>query len=363
MRLIRRVRQTDQRAFQRWLRSANTDRTWVVGLVLLAFAVFWTAMTAAGVSTGPPIVFGSFLGGLIFGLALIQLGRRQQSDTLARWGEWIVLAVAILWMFYAVYEQTSNRHGLLEFIIGTLALAMLRIMKPATAAIAFSLLMLTYAAVLAQQSVMAVTPINNGILFCLFALILSVANYNSTVLAFRNHLLMRQLNQQNQQLSILAMQDSLTGLPNRRYFDQLFASYWNDDSTKDQTVNLILLDIDKFKDYNDKLGHPAGDQCLREVADILTTTLRRDAACCRLGGEEFAILQSGISHQEALVLAERLREQTAANSDITFSLGVATTEPAQMSPDEFYHNADQALYRAKRQGRNQVVEAVPEPAV
>lgn len=358
MRLIRHVRQTDQRAFQRWLRSANTDRTRVVGLVLLAFAVFWVGMTAAGVIEDSPLLFGSFLFGLIFGLTLIHFGRKQQRDTLTQWGQLVILAVAILWMFSAVYAQADDGHGLVEFVIGTLALAMLRVMKPITAAITFSMLIMGYTIVLIQQDMLALSPVNNGILFCLFAYILSVANYNSTVLAFRNHLLVRQLNQQNQQLATLAMRDSLTGLPNRRFFDQLLDRYWHVENTHDLPVNLILLDIDKFKEYNDRHGHPAGDQCLRQVADIINTTLRREATCCRLGGEEFAILQRGISHRDALVMAERLREQVANDSDITFSLSVATTHPADMSSEDLFLEADKALYSAKSLGRNRVVDAM-----
>lgn len=359
LRISRHIRDSDRRDFNLWFRSVNAGRTLVVGLVLLGFAVFWSTLavfdlTGESAYSYPTYLYLSFLLQFLTGTALVRFGRSYLWRAL---GEWIILASAVFWMFVAVDSGVNSGFGLIEFIIGTLALAMLRYMPPKAGAAVFSAFAVGYALVLWRHDMAELSPINNGILFCIFAFILSVGNYNSKVLEFRNRLLLKQLNAQNHQLSTLAMRDALTDLPNRRYFDQYLDNYWRDEKYRDQPISLVMLDIDHFKAFNDEHGHPAGDACLQQVAQLLQSETRVNANSCRLGGEEFAILLPGATRGTATTMAERLLRRIRSELSVTVSLGVATTTPASESADTFYRNSDEALYAAKRQGRDRVVVA------
>ncbi|MBU1054918.1 MAG: diguanylate cyclase [Proteobacteria bacterium] len=160
--------------------------------------------------------------------------------------------------------------------------------------------------------------------------------------------------------------DSLTEIPNRRHFDKVFESEWNRAKRSGSLVSLVILDIDYFKKFNDNYGHPAGDECLKLVAQELKQCIKRSGEIiARYGGEEFAAILPGVSQDDAQKLAEKLRNHIEslqiihAYSDvadcITISLGVATTSPKDgLEPAEFINTTDKMLYEAKSQGRNQV---------
>jgi diguanylate cyclase (GGDEF)-like protein len=160
--------------------------------------------------------------------------------------------------------------------------------------------------------------------------------------------------------------DSLTGLPNRRAYDEIIQAEWTRAMRTGQPLALISLDIDYFKQYNDRYGHAQGDCCLQEVAQVLKQAVQRGGdLACRIGGEEFMVVLPGATTQTAKALAEKIRlalaakaiqhEQSAAGAIVTVSIGVAHTVP---SPDQalsaLYQAADRALYQAKQQGRNQI---------
>jgi diguanylate cyclase (GGDEF)-like protein len=153
--------------------------------------------------------------------------------------------------------------------------------------------------------------------------------------------------------------DALTGLVNRRAFDERLAALLSTAST-DAPLTLMLIDIDHFKAVNDTRGHPAGDALLRQVAALLRGLCRGSEPPARLGGDEFAVLVRG--HQdEALVLAERVRASMTAGAvppaaDATISIGLAEVQ-APCAPEELLARADRALYEVKRRGRNGVATA------
>ena len=160
----------------------------------------------------------------------------------------------------------------------------------------------------------------------------------------------------------LAETDPLTGLANRRvFFDRLSAACPASKRTRDQLA-VLLLDFDKFKDINDTLGHPAGDELLREVARRLSAAVRHSDLVARLGGDEFGVLQFGITDPaDAGALAARIAQSLGAKCtisgsdlDLTVSVGIATSfsQPESLSPDVLVMQADLALYRAKEDGRN-----------
>ncbi|HWU36393.1 MAG TPA: GGDEF domain-containing protein, partial [Candidatus Acidoferrum sp.] len=162
----------------------------------------------------------------------------------------------------------------------------------------------------------------------------------------------------------LAITDELTGLANHRQFYHQLAREVRRAQRYKRPLTLLMLDLDYFKQYNDKFGHLAGDQALRETAEVLRRNARDVDILARYGGEEFAIILPETEMERALIHAERARAAVAGHAfrgkdsnpqgDLTVSIGVATLTPAMRKIEELVHAADQALYRAKSQGRNRL---------
>jgi len=173
----------------------------------------------------------------------------------------------------------------------------------------------------------------------------------------------------NEALQQLSMQDALTGVANRRRLDGYLSTEWRRAIRNGSTLSLIMVDIDHFKAYNDTYGHGAGDDILARVAATLRDTLRRAAdLVARCGGEEFAIVLPETTHEHALAIGESVRQAIEAlavehcrspvSARVTISAGVASTVPVQEASEAaLLAEADQALYEAKRAGRNQVHSA------
>ena len=163
------------------------------------------------------------------------------------------------------------------------------------------------------------------------------------------------------QLEALSNEDDLTGIANRRFFERRLSDEWNRARRHEQPLALILLDLDHFKELNDRRGHPAGDDCLRRVGAFLADTVRRSGeVVARYGGEEFAILLPATDAEGAIGVAETLREGIERLSipygngkRMTGSCGVAALTPAaEATPEQLVASADRALYAAKHSGRN-----------
>ncbi len=153
-------------------------------------------------------------------------------------------------------------------------------------------------------------------------------------------------------LNSAARTDPLTGLANRRVWDERLGHELARARRENTAISLILIDLDRFKSYNDRYGHPQGDVLLREAAAALSLQLRTTDLFARIGGEEFAVLLPSCPLEDAILVAERLRE--AMPYQQTCSLGV-TAWDGMASAFELYATADAALYRAKETGRNRVV--------
>ncbi len=163
----------------------------------------------------------------------------------------------------------------------------------------------------------------------------------------------------------MAITDNLTGLYNQRFFERMLNSYFNTTRRNKIPLALIVMDIDYFKVYNDTNGHVAGNDVLIMVAQILKESIRKDDLSFRFGGEEFVVLLSSTTKQDALLVADKIRsniqehvfpnEEKQPAKDLTVSLGVASFPEDQESPQALLHCADLALYEAKKRGRNQVV--------
>jgi diguanylate cyclase (GGDEF)-like protein len=164
------------------------------------------------------------------------------------------------------------------------------------------------------------------------------------------------------ELTRLALTDPLTGLANRRHFDEVLASEMSRAERHQGTLSLAIIDLDHFKAFNDRHGHPAGDAALRAVASLLRTRVRGHDTVARLGGEEFAVLMVGACREAACHTAERIREAVGGHASggplhVTVSIGVATAPGDGSTPAELVREADRALYRAKAAGRNAIAVA------
>lgn len=185
--------------------------------------------------------------------------------------------------------------------------------------------------------------------------------------------LQRQLEASNAVLKQLSNQDGLTGIPNRRHFDELLTKEWRRCLRSFKPLGLALIDIDGFKAYNDHYGHPEGDNCLQMVAQALKKAMLRPGdVVARYGGEEFALILPETDLEGTLAVAERLREvvnslqirheHAPCTDHITISIGVTSSVPSlKTNISDLLGEADQALYRAKRSGRNRSVTSGSTP--
>ncbi|MBF0303803.1 MAG: diguanylate cyclase [Desulfamplus sp.] len=187
----------------------------------------------------------------------------------------------------------------------------------------------------------------------------------------------------NLTLAAISKTDGLTGIANRHYFDEVLLNEWRRAARSRQPIALVMLDVDFFKKYNDHYGHQAGDECLKLVANALVSSVQRSGElAARYGGEEFAAILPGLEGDNAFEVAEKIRATVQAQDIphemgtkagvVTVSIGVATLCPANehdgrldkrdgdgqdIVPDNLLKKADKALYKAKHDGRNQVVLA------
>ena len=179
---------------------------------------------------------------------------------------------------------------------------------------------------------------------------------------------LKDLSSANAQLEAASITDGLTGVYNRRYFDQVLIREWHRAHRQQAPLSVLMLDLDHFKPINDQHGHQVGDLCLQEVGRVLSRAVSRSGdVAARYGGEEFAIILPDTPAEGAMNLAEQIRlriaaivpnDLMAASVRMTASLGVATAIPTlEGSPDDLLNAADAAVYRAKTLGRDRVVLA------
>jgi len=182
--------------------------------------------------------------------------------------------------------------------------------------------------------------------------------------------LSKKLKKMNQKLEKMALVDGLTNISNRRLFDKTIKKELKRAKRENDPLSLIMIDIDNFKAYNDTYGHQQGDQCLKEVASVLTENTKRAADfAARYGGEEFAVILPDTAKKGAVKIAEDIRkeimelelehENSITADCVTVSLGVSSIctdqEIDQQLVNSFIDKSDQALYQAKENGKNQVV--------
>jgi len=174
-----------------------------------------------------------------------------------------------------------------------------------------------------------------------------------------------QLNRANLELNRVSMTDGLTGIANRRLFDELLVREWRRCARLQKPLSVVMLDVDYFKKFNDRYGHQAGDECLTAVAKVIASAVPRASdLAARYGGEEFVLILGETDEAGARSVANRIREQIfglkvenegSPHLYVTVSCGISTVLPNESMPiEKLVKSADNALYIAKKQGRNTV---------
>ncbi len=198
------------------------------------------------------------------------------------------------------------------------------------------------------------TAINSGVLGLIIGSFLSLV-YTSKITNYENS-----LNRKNSTLNVLASTDHLTGIMNRRMFNEISKRYFETAQKDDFSLTFLLLDLDYFKNVNDRHGHQTGDMLLKHFVETIEKIIRKSDIFARIGGEEFAILLSKIDTKDAYLFAENIRKEIenismeceGQNIFVTTSIGITQNSETDSSFDDIFSRADIALYRAKNEGRN-----------
>ncbi len=186
-----------------------------------------------------------------------------------------------------------------------------------------------------------------------------------SVFGYRLGLKEDRLRETNRRLDEMSITDALTGLKNVRYFYNRLKEEIAECARSERPLSVALIDLDHFKRVNDRYGHPVGDQVLTATAAVIASVIRKGETAARVGGEEFAVLLPGSNRDDAHRVGERIRQavenvrvRLANGRDtvrMTASIGIATAESPVIDMEQLYSMADEALYRAKRRGRNRIV--------
>jgi len=293
----------------------------------------------------------------LIGLVAWWLARQPQAPAACR-SAWPVLTLVTaagfaIWVVAVDQWVTPN---VMPFVLFCALAGVLVVLHPFVLAAVFGAAFATYWVALGfTQPDAAVLLSNrvNGLTGAVMGTLLGSLTWRQTM---TNRRLTRQLH-------AAATTDSLTGLANRMHSVQLAEEALAHGHATGRPTTLLLLDLDHFKQINDRLGHPAGDRVLQRLAEVIRASLRSGDIAGRLGGEEFIVLLPHTDAQAAQAIGERLRARMAAScadlGGVTCSIGLATTADAghRIRLDALYARADTALYRAKQAGRNRIESA------
>lgn len=301
-----------------------------------------------------------------------------------------VLINGFLYLYLAIQMVFCTLNILVDggtnsYVIAMLILGLFPILRPLQSIIS-SLALFGYLILMlflsreysnAWSSILLTDAWTNLIIISGLTICFSVIIYNMYVASYLKELRLAKANDEliskneelgelNRRLEIIANTDTMTGVANRHAFSRDFESIWNISSIQNEKLAVAIMDIDFFKNYNDKFGHLAGDECLKQVASSLHSSFRRNRdIVCRFGGEEFLVVFNA-SRDNAFDLVDRARQNVEAlriphavdtvSPYVTISAGVCVVNPANHSSnDSVLQEADEALYQAKNNGRNQTV--------
>ena len=295
--------------------------------------------------------------------------------SLPQLNEWMVVLVGLFASGIMVFLSATSAEPLayvklVELIIVVIYVAVFARFWPMVVLSAL-VMVIHLVAMSAAHDVIGTVKISSFLLLAttmMFALYGTYKREHNDRLAFlldlREQALRLTLQEANARLDTMARTDALTGVPNRRFFDEFLAQAWSRAATLGQPLSLLLIDVDHFKAFNDRYGHQAGDRCLCVVAEAIASCLRRPVdVLARWGGEEFVVVLAEADTEAAAEVAQRVRQAvqdcalphvtSVTARVVTVSVGVATAWPAaQGSQADLLQRTDTALYQAKATGRN-----------
>jgi diguanylate cyclase (GGDEF)-like protein len=360
-----------------WSQTAKTIRAWMIWVAfldVLTLALYMLLLPR-------PVALSMLLPGAIIPpvvIAVVLIWRKPRAPWLQ--GATLIAGMFLILLSVALVGATAGgefyeRH--LNIMLFVTITATIIFSIPLAWTVTISALALgLYLAFQLQNPELAIGSAVAATLFFASGVFATVAARRTmTILAQKTFLLelrdrhrVAELAAANDQLKLLARTDPLTGLANRRWMTETLDQLWSGRKKIRGGAAMLMCDIDEFKMLNDRLGHGEGDRCLVKVAGIIQANVRYDRDhVARYGGEEFLVLLPGVSEQEAVAAAERIRESVEAaalpnpasrvSPHVTMSIGVAVQSPAEVdaSPEQLQRQADAALYLAKQAGRNRVL--------
>lgn len=370
-----------------WPQRSKVVRAWAIWIICLSFVVvvMYAFVSPRDLWLIAPII-GVFIPIITFGLFLLWLRpRHPRIEGLSVLLVLIGIIVAYGTVGLGAGGAASERYLNGSLSVATIGIVMFRVERGWSLAMGCCCPLVYLAFQLLNPNI----EVDKAIASCLFyamGLFSVVAARKNAETVFKKNFLMSlrndyrnvELTRANRLLETLATRDPLTGLANRRSAADHIAKIWDDDAIPKATIAFVMVDIDHFKKLNDAAGHAAGDECLKRVARRIDTSVRSgNDVVCRYGGEEFLIVLTDVTQETAWKLAERIRSGverlaltnpgldpvTDAPGLVTISLGVAFAADG-MDSELVAKRADDALYEAKRRGRNRVFMAIaPERAL
>ncbi len=288
--------------------------------------------------------------------------------------------LSCLWAVLCVYLSLNHTGNASVYYVTILTIASLSYLRPYVSLVLF----LGSEALLLTLAVMANAHPDGLLEYAVcstivgaFAMMISYARYSSVRTVYSTHRAalakQKEIEEINRKLRVLVHTDDLTGLYNRRFLDDFLPGIWNGAIDSRTPLAFLMLDIDDFKKLNDSDGHQAGDHCIVRIAQVLAeqTDRGRDYVL-RYGGEEFVVIMAGVTLEQAIQTAEQIRAEVEAlkipnrasslSAYVTVSTGVYHAVPgAGCSSRRFFSRADEAMYEAKRAGKNRVVAFCQSP--
>ncbi len=319
---------------------SSTEHAWRLGIILAHSAML-------------VLMVGSILASYTL--------RKKEWIRTARVFQYIVVAALLAAGVAITYIDQLVTSNITPFLVVCFITATIFLLRPFDAILLFLLSFAAFFVLMGftpqPQSVVLSNRVN-GITAAGIGITLSIIMWRY----FRINLMQKwHIHSQQQELEKLAFFDHLTGLPNRRNFDAILAREVSLAARQQRQSSLIILDIDYFKEVNDRFGHPCGDEVLARFAGLFRANLRACDTLCRIGGEEFAILLPLTSAARAVTVAEKLRKCLERHSfsagpgsavRLTASFGITPLIGEDTLPAAYYAQADDALYHAKQDGRN-----------
>lgn len=315
------------------------------------------------------VVLGLLLAGLVYMTYLRHAVGKIKRFTLHRLllDAIILLTLLASIIFFFTYKETNIDVN--YYMLVVLAMAAVPCLEPLEIGIIYLVahgvfLITVFTNPAFDSSPASLVAVANSTVFVAFAFLVSQLTHNLRWSDFKKE---RRIREQNMELAHLANTDYLTNLYNKRYAYAALRMEWNRSIRSEKPLSLIMLDIDCFKDYNDAYGHIQGDQCLKEVAEVVRQSARRQTdQVCRFGGEELLVILPYTAGVDAYAIAEKIRkdvidaaiphENSVVAPVITVSAGVASMVGDKNTNFEtLLERTDRALYRAKQNGRNMVV--------